>query len=74
MEGDKLIIKEHHTRIAGGLMRDLVRSIDIELGAPVDGSFGAVDDADPGPLEVDPDLREHYRTRYPPPDFSGWHR
>lgn len=65
---------EHHTQIAGGAMRDLVRSVDIEFGLPVAGAFGVPDGAAMAPLEVDPATRDQYLARYPPPDFSGWDR
>jgi quinol monooxygenase YgiN len=63
---------EHHTTIAAGAMRAMVRQVRIEFGAPVAGAFGVVDGAEPQPLHVDPSLRDHYGERYPPPDFSGW--
>lgn len=62
---------DHHTRIASGPMRELVRSIDIVMGEPVAGAFGTIDGAAPGPLTVDAELAERYRTRYPPPAFPG---
>jgi quinol monooxygenase YgiN len=62
----------HHTAIAGGLMRGLIRSVGLEFGAPVDGAFGPLDGAEPGPIEVDDGLRAHYADRYPLPDFDGW--
>ena len=65
---------DHHTRIASGPMRELMRSIEISMGEPVDGAFGTIVGAAPGPLTVDADLVEHYRTRYPQPDFPGTDR
>jgi quinol monooxygenase YgiN len=66
---------EHHIRIAGGPMRELVRSVEIDFGAPVEGAFGSIDGVEPDTLDdlrVDGELVEHYRRRYPPPDFSRW--
>jgi len=65
---------DHHTRIAGGPMRDLISSFAIEFGQPVEGAFGAPRDATPTRLDVDPAKRDHYLARYPSPDFSGWDR
>lgn len=63
---------EHHTDIAAGAMRAVVREVRIEFGEPVAGAFGVVDGADPQPLHVDPALRDQYAERYPPPDFNRW--
>lgn len=63
---------DHHLGIAGGPMRELIRSVDIEFGLPVDGAFGHPDVGQRGPLVIDADTRDYYGNRYPAPDFSGW--
>ena len=65
---------DHHVRIAGGPMRNMIRSFAIEFGLPVEGAFGTPVGATPTGPYVDPVRRDHYLERYPPPDFSGWHR
>jgi quinol monooxygenase YgiN len=65
---------DHHRAIAGGPMRELIRSLDIAYGRTVAGAFGAPDVPPPGPLLVDEERRALYAARYPPADFTGWDR
>ncbi len=63
---------DHHMAIAGGLMREFVRSIELGFGESVDGAFGLIEGAAPGPIDVDETMRAHYAGRYPAPDFGAW--
>lgn len=62
----------HHTEIATVAMRRLIRSIELDFAASLDGAFGPIDGAADHPLHVDEELRAHYAQRYPPLDLGAW--
>jgi quinol monooxygenase YgiN len=63
---------DHHRAIAGGEMREMIESIQIEYGQPVAAAFGAPDDSAAFDLVVPAEARRHYRERYPQPDPGWW--
>lgn len=63
---------DHHIHIAGGAMRELIRSVEIDFATPVDGAFGDAGHPEPIPVEIDAATLRYYRERYPEPDFGDW--
>jgi quinol monooxygenase YgiN len=64
---------DHHAQLAGR-MRDLIVSIDVELGEPVVAAFGSPDQlgqSETAPV-IDPVRRAEYAMRYPLPPATWW--